>query len=63
MSYADENKDIYINIYGGMLNDDDRQLNTSSYDSINSFFHSSTKYHHTIDQKPAEKAVEICVLV
>ena len=60
MSYADENKDI-LNIYGGMLIDDDRQLSTTNYNNINSF--SCTKYHHTIKQKPAEKVVEICVLV
>jgi hypothetical protein len=63
MSYADENKDIYINIYGRMFNDDDRKLTTPNYNNINSLFYSSTKYHHTIKQKPAEKVVEICVLV
>ena len=46
-----------------MFNDDDRKLTTPNYNNINSFFHSSTKYHHTIKQKPAEKVVEICVLV
>jgi hypothetical protein len=39
MSYDDENKDIYIK-YGGMFNDDDRQLSTPNYNNINSFFYS-----------------------
>jgi hypothetical protein len=29
-----------------MFNDDDRKLTTPNYNNINSFFHSSTKYHH-----------------
>ena len=32
-----------------MFNDDDRQLSTPNYNNINSFFYSSTKYHHTIN--------------
>jgi hypothetical protein len=41
---------IYIK-YGGMFNDDDRQLSTTNYNNINSFFYSSTKYHHTYNKK------------
>ena len=41
---------IYIK-YGGMLNDDDRQLSTPNYNNINSFFYSSTKYHRTYNKK------------
>jgi hypothetical protein len=40
---------IYIK-YGGMFNDDDRQLSTPNYNNINSFFYSSTKYHHSIQE-------------
>ena len=41
---------IYIK-YGGMFNDDDRQLSTPNYNNINLFFYSSTKYHRTFNKK------------
>jgi hypothetical protein len=53
---------IYIK-YGEMFNDDDRQLSTPNYNNINSFFYSTTKYHHTYNKKHAEKIMEICVMV
>ena len=53
---------IYIK-YGGMFNDDDRQLSTPNYNNINSFFYSYQNITvHTI-KKHAEEVVEICVMV
>jgi C4-dicarboxylate-specific signal transduction histidine kinase len=34
--------------YGGILNADDLQLNTSNYNNTNSFVSSAKKYQHTI---------------
>jgi hypothetical protein len=45
---------IYIK-YGGMFNDDDRQLSTPNYDNTNSFFYSSPKYHHTYNKKKMQR--------
>ena len=45
---------IYIK-YGGMFNDDDRQLSTPNYKNINSFFYSSSKYHHTYNKKKIQR--------
>jgi len=45
---------IYIK-YGGMLNDDDRQLSTPNYNNINSFFNSSPTFHRTYNKKTMQR--------
>ena len=45
--------------YGGILNDDDLQLNTSNYNNTNSFVSSAIIYQHTM-QTSREAGGNMC---